>query len=259
LIGDAPRAPVVLAHGLFGFATIHCGPFTLASYFRGVPEFLRARGVRVFTPRIHPTAGIERRARKLAERIEGVFPGEPVHLVGHSLGGLDVRALANQPEWEGRVLSITTVGSPHLGSPLAERARERFGRVYALLRQVGWDHDGFLDVLPDRARAWHDRTPSPPFVPCYHVAGDTPADDVCWPLRATHHHLARAVGANDGLVPLSSASAFGRPLLVTTADHLRQMNWYSGQPGQALGWRVRAMYREILAAIVASEQASLAR
>jgi triacylglycerol lipase len=247
----------VLVHGLFGFATIRCGPLTLASYFRGVPEFLRARGVQVYTPRIHPTAGIERRARKLAERIDSALPGRAIHLVGHSSGGLDVRALALLPGWENRILSITTVGSPHLGSPLAELARRRFGPIYRLLQQVGWDHNGFLDIMPERARSWHERTPTPSTIPCFHVAGETPADDVCWPLRATHRILTRLSGANDGLVPLESATAFGQPLVITTADHLRQMNWYSGLPGPALGWRVRAIYRQILRSIAECEGLAL--
>ena len=49
---------------------------------------------------------------------------------------------------EDRVLSLTTVGSPHLGSSLAEQAKRRLDPFYRLLRTVGWDHQGVLDILP---------------------------------------------------------------------------------------------------------------
>ncbi len=247
-------APIVLAHGLFGFTKIQLGPLTVATYFRGVPEFLRAHGRRVYVPRVHPTAGAARRARKLAERIDGVFPGERVHLIGHSMGGRDARELVNLPGWEDRVLSLTTIGTPHLGSPLAEHAQRKLGPVYEVLRALDWDHEGFLELLPDRAMRWHEETAVPDHIPCHHVAGITPPDDVCRVLRRTHALLLREIGPNDGLVPARSAAAFGHELTSTPVDHLRQMNWYSGQRGNALGPNVQAIYRSILQGIVESER-----
>ena len=58
------RSPIVLAHGLFGFSRIGLGPVTLTTYFRGIPEYLRAAGNRVLVTRVHPTAGVEFRARQ---------------------------------------------------------------------------------------------------------------------------------------------------------------------------------------------------
>src|SRR4051794_20688124 len=40
-------APIVLAHGLFGFERLGLGRFTWACYFRGIPEFLQSLGNRV--------------------------------------------------------------------------------------------------------------------------------------------------------------------------------------------------------------------
>ena len=39
---------------------------------------------------------------------------------GHSMGGLDCRALVHLRDLEFEVLSITTVGTPHRGSPYAD-------------------------------------------------------------------------------------------------------------------------------------------
>jgi triacylglycerol lipase len=238
-----------LAHGLLGFERIRIGRWTLATYFRGIPEYLAAHGVRVYVPRVHPTAGVERRARKLGERIEARFPGEKVHIIGHSFGGLDARQLAADPEWQGRVLSLTTVATPHLGSSLAIAAGRRLGFIYRLLRTVGWDHQGFYDIVPDNARAWHERTSAPPELPCFTVAGDPAPDNVSWPLRSLHRALARLEGPNDGLVSVASTRAFGVPLPTRPIDHFQQMNWYTGTPQLQLAAEVRRLYRSILRAI----------
>ena len=46
----------------------------------------------------------------------------PFHLIAHSMGGLDSRFLIShlQPEGDNRILSLTTIGSPHHGSPIAD-------------------------------------------------------------------------------------------------------------------------------------------
>ena len=46
----------------------------------------------------------------------------PFHLIAHSMGGLDSRFLIThlQPEEDNRILSLTTIGSPHHGSPIAD-------------------------------------------------------------------------------------------------------------------------------------------
>lgn len=68
------KAPIVLAHGLFGFRRIGLGPVTLAWYFRGIPAILREAGNRVLVTRVHPTAGVVRRSGSWASRSSGPFP-----------------------------------------------------------------------------------------------------------------------------------------------------------------------------------------
>src|SRR5271170_28134 len=139
-------APIVLAHGLFGFTRLGVGPLTIASYFRGIPQSLQSAGNRVLVTRVPPIAGIEDRARRLGEEIVRAFPDEPVHLIGHSMGGLDARRLLADESWQPRILSITTIGTPHLGSSLADFAKLRVGRVYRLLEALNIDPQGCLDV-----------------------------------------------------------------------------------------------------------------
>lgn len=122
-------AQVFLVPGFFGFQTIAGLP-----YFTGVKQLLRDQLAELGVPvRVHaldtlPTASIESRARHLGVRIAEMVPddGSAIHLVGHSTGGLDARVLLSPsalPELEplrARVRSLTTVSTPHFGTPLAD-------------------------------------------------------------------------------------------------------------------------------------------
>jgi triacylglycerol lipase len=223
-------APIVLAHGLFGFSRIGLGRLTIAAYFHGIPHALRAAGNRVLVTRVPAIAGVEERARRLGQQILREFGDEPVHLIGHSMGGLDARRLLADPAWERRVLSLTTIGTPHLGTALADFAKLRVGRLFRWLSAIGIDPQGCLDVTRRAARRFHRRYPAPASLPCFSVAGDPTIEAVCWPLERTHCALWEMEGPNDGLVAVDSASAFGTVLPAWPVDHLRQMNWLA--PGE---------------------------
>lgn len=97
---------------------------------------------------VHPTASIRRRATKLASLIRASCTTDdgPIHIVGHSTGGLDARFVASSSphlglrspgappphtpsahlsedpdlvRWLPRLRSITTLNCPHHGTPLA--------------------------------------------------------------------------------------------------------------------------------------------
>lgn len=240
------KAPIVLAHGLFGFSRIGFGPVTLTSYFRGIPDVLRAAGNRVLTTRVHPIASIDFRGRRLGYRIDTYFPDEPVHIIGHSMGGLDARRLLAEPGWRDRILSLTTIGTPHMGSILADFAKLRAGRIYRLLNAMGIDYRGFLDVTRLSMRRFGRQYGSIDGIPCFCVAGEPEGGDVSWPLRRLHEALGEMEGANDGLVPAASALAFGTPLPAWPLDHLRQMNWLSHARSQADATYVPAYYGRIV-------------
>jgi triacylglycerol lipase len=242
LIHTRLEAPVVLAHGLFGFDRIGLGRFTLSSYFRRIPEHLRAAGNRVMVTRVPPIAGIKSRAKRLGEQIESVFGTEPIHLVGHSMGGLDARHLVGDPQWAGRILSLTTIGTPHLGSALADCARNRVGRVYRVLRTLGIDHRGFHDVTRRAARAVNRERVAQANVPAYAIAGDPVEADVCWPLKPFFELLGDLEGKNDGLVSVESALGFGTPLPSWPVDHLRQMNWMPPERGPSSSRAILELY-----------------
>lgn len=128
----AGRHDIFLVPGFFGFADLGGIP-----YFHHVREFLRTIladvGIeaRVIAVPTLPTASIRHRAERLLQAIEthSKDPDVPLHLIGHSTGGLDARllvtpnvALAGSAEAEpvaARVRSVVTVATPHRGTPLA--------------------------------------------------------------------------------------------------------------------------------------------
>src|SRR5262245_11700097 len=84
------EAPIVLVHGLCGFDRRYAFRRPVVDYFPGVRQRLEASGNRVYAPRVRATAGVVERAADLKRFLDHELP-EPVHIVGHSMGGLDAR------------------------------------------------------------------------------------------------------------------------------------------------------------------------
>jgi triacylglycerol lipase len=93
------------------------------AYFRGLEAHLAGRHATLF-PGVPPLGSSEQRARLLADAIHGKFPRDPVHIIAHSMGGLDARVLIARNHHglsePGRIASLTTLSTPHLGSPIAD-------------------------------------------------------------------------------------------------------------------------------------------
>jgi hypothetical protein len=119
---------------MFGF-----GRLATYDYFAHVTRALSARfhdagaELDVHVVDVAPTASIRRRATRLAELVAATAgvstTHEPIHLLGHSTGGLDARLVASpsarlpiDPErltWVPRLRSITSMNTPHFGTPMA--------------------------------------------------------------------------------------------------------------------------------------------
>lgn len=129
---DSPETHrVYLIPGLFGFATL-----AGYDYFIHLEQAISARfaaaGVPVVLERVPslPTASISQRAVMVGRTVEQTAGTRgPIHLIGHSSGGLDARLLLSprnklplSAEAEGccaRVRSCICVNTPHYGTPLA--------------------------------------------------------------------------------------------------------------------------------------------
>jgi triacylglycerol lipase len=123
---------IYLVPGFLGFE--HLGKLTYFGHVRRLlTEHFTALGLE---PRIHivktsPTASLPDRAARVAEVIHATAArgGAPLHLIGHSSGGLDVRLLTapgvglptalDVERLAARVRTVVTVSTPHHGTPIA--------------------------------------------------------------------------------------------------------------------------------------------
>lgn len=79
----APKNPIILAHGLFGFDELHiAGPgLPGLHYWRGISDALAAKGVEVITATVPPSGSIEARAARLGESIASKAKGKSVNII----------------------------------------------------------------------------------------------------------------------------------------------------------------------------------
>jgi triacylglycerol lipase len=78
---------------------------------------------KIFYTEVSPANTIEFRAEQLASEVDRVLAetgAEKVNIVAHSIGGLDARYLVSSLEYGDRVASVTTIGTPHRGTPVAQ-------------------------------------------------------------------------------------------------------------------------------------------
>jgi len=143
----SPTHHVLLIPGFFGF-----GKFGELSYFSGVKEAIETAfeslGLAVTVTEVPtlPMASIRFRAALVLETLAAVASRAdgPIHLVGHSTGGLDARlaiaptaSLPSKVEFDAydRVKSLVTVCTPHYGTPVATYFTRPVGRF--LIRTIG--------------------------------------------------------------------------------------------------------------------------
>ena len=231
------RHPIVLAHGYFGFDAI--GMHRLRrEYFRGVRGRLEALGHSVYCVRVPAMAGIARRAEELAAQVRGI-PGDRVNIIAHSMGGLDARYAISRLGLEGRVASLTTIGTPHRGTPIADTSALWLGDRFRLKRvfgSVGASLDGIYDLTTERMAEFNRAVLDAPGVSYASVVGSVPRGS--GPIHAFlvpgYTYLLKTAGPNDGMVPAAS-QRWGNVLGEVAADHWAQIGW-------SRGFDVRAFY-----------------
>jgi triacylglycerol lipase len=224
----APRYPVVLAHGLLGFDEIRVGGRS-HDYFRGVRARLAADGAEVHRPCVARTAAIAARAGELAAFIRAL-PDRRVNVVAHSMGGLDARYAISRLGLGRKVASLTTIGTPHLGTPIADLGAGLAGRarLLAALSAVGLDVSAFQDLTTERMAAFNAAVPDLRGVAYGSVVGVAGgAREVNPLLLPTWLWLSERAGESDGVVPAAS-QRWGEVVRTIAADHWAQIGWSKG-------------------------------
>jgi len=239
-------APIVLVHGLFGFDRIRVANLTLASYFPDIPQVLEQAGNRVFVPALSPTASIAQRAAQLKKHLDEACPGQPVHLIAHSMGGLDARYMIAKLGMDDRVLSLTTLGTPHRGSPFADWAITKVERlVQPMLNFFGVPQQAFHDLTTSACRKFNEDVPDSPKVRYFSVAGTHDGGYTSPGWLLSYNVVLRAEGPNDGVVSHASAR-YGQTIEIWDGDHFALVNWVNPMGLPRNGDRALALYGRIV-------------
>ncbi len=113
------KYPLVLAHGIGGFTSI--AGLSLTQYFYGINADLTANGGKVFVTQVASFDSSYVRGEQLlnqVQQITAITGADKVNVIGHSQGTLDARYVAGvRPDL---VASVTGVGGPNQGSPVAD-------------------------------------------------------------------------------------------------------------------------------------------
>src|SRR5204863_9953712 len=183
-------------------------------------EQLERAGVQLYSPRVPPASSISARAARLADLIRAL-PEPRVNIVAHSMGGLDARYAISRLGLADRVASLVTIGTPHLGTPLADVGAGFVpGTVSRALSRV-FDVRALHDLTTEALDRFNRDVPDAPGVVYCSVVGRstfTKTNPLLWP---SHAFLTARAGANDGMVPAGS-QGWGKVIREIDADHWAQ-------------------------------------
>jgi triacylglycerol lipase len=202
-------------------------------YFRGA----RQTFAQAAFPPVPPVANVETRAKALAAEICAASPAGPIHLIAHSMGGLDARfMLANDLcglARPGRVLSLSTISTPHHGSLIADLlVGSQPGRfdprrlVYDAWERIatalGFEVGALRDLTSGFADQFNRRYTDVEHIRYFSYAGSTIQSFL---LNPFHQYILGEQGANDGLVSVESArwGTFVEPPWLT--DHFGEIGY----------------------------------
>jgi triacylglycerol lipase len=253
------RFPIVLAHGIARFDILleilrsklklpETDLGDLFQYFKGIRSHLEAHGFEVFHPNQDFAGAVDLRAGQLRARVNEIIAltgAEKVHIIGHSMGGLDARHMIVDKGMAERVASLTTIGTPHLGTTLADHVINHGGFLLKEGLRPVINVDGFDDLTlaaceQFNSRAEHQEATNEVVYQTY--ASFEELHLVFSPLVPSWIFIRDQEGRNDGLVSVTSqfwkkeliANDGSRKSVVqkdfpVPADHLNQVGWWDPQ------------------------------
>jgi triacylglycerol lipase len=200
-------------------------------YWRGITEAMRANGIEVITASVPASGSIEERAAKLGEDIAAKANGKSVNIIAHSMGGLDARYMISRLHPENvKVLSLTTVASPHRGSSFADFCFDEIGpralpHLYQILGKLGFGTGAFSQLTKKYMQEdFNPRTPDVEGVE-YFSYGATVRPSLWSAFWRSHKVVEKFEGPNDGLVSVESSKWGTYKGTLVNVNHLDLINW----------------------------------
>lgn len=218
----ADTYPIVLACGIARFDRVwpvrwlaaHVGE--AMHYFKRIRAALQEAGFSAHHTLVDWAGPLEKRAEELGCEVDSVLAltgRAKVHIIAHSMGGLDARWMIAKLGYAAKVCSLTTIGTPHHGSPVADWCvtnRKTTRGIIAWLQRRGLDVTGLYD-LTTAASAKRNEALAPFEANNGVIYRTWGGQATFWaafgPLKPKYLLLKHVYGEplNDGLVPLRSA------------------------------------------------------
>lgn len=142
----ATKYPILLVHGM-GFRD-----WKYFNYWGRIPKELIKNGAKIYYGHQEACATIDTNSQLIKNKILEIKAEtgcEKVNIIAHSKGGLDSRYAITKLGMADSVASLTTVGTPHRGSQVAEEANAIPDSIY---RKVS-------DFMDKRFKSFGDNTP----------------------------------------------------------------------------------------------------
>ncbi|MCM3874224.1 MAG: alpha/beta fold hydrolase [Pyrinomonadaceae bacterium] len=263
------KYPIILAHGIARFdfllnyftKTFDALGLNLVPandglhYFKGIASYLRGHGFDVYHSSVGFAAGVEQRAQDLRDEVNKVLSlknQEKVHIIGHSMGGLDARHMIVNHDMAAKVSSLTTIGTPHLGTSFADWALAHQGDEFIKIIGNVIDLAGFRDLAQGACNSFNEQAreqEASNSVVYRAYAASQKQKLVFTPLQKSWDIINDSEGDNDGLVSVTSqhwqsqvvtaqgtAKHIEQKLFPVGADHLNEIGWWDLNEMREINW-----------------------
>jgi triacylglycerol lipase len=217
-------------------------------YFKGLRTNLMKYGFTVYHSSVSWAAGVETRASELKNNVIKILEkegSEKVNIIAHSMGGLDARHMLfnfrNSDRLLERVASLTTISTPHEGSPFADWGTDNLPHVIPVAQKLGLSLNGLRDLRTDKCRRFNNDPKVIEFeksceskVKFQTFAGVQKFWGVFDALKLSFYIIEKVEGENDGLVSIKSAKWRDNYFMgiIENTDHLNELGWW--EPSQII-------------------------
>lgn len=230
-----------LRFGLFTFGTM-AGP-----WIRALASRPKLNAVPLTGFGAGPLEKQIRRASQILQSTEIWQSGEPLHLLGHSSGGLIARALPHHLPEPQRIITVTTMGTPNHGTPLASlienlpKARPALNTIFRAIRyDIGEKVESFFDLTPEAMAKFNSQYPDLARIRYYSAVFSLSSEQMTLPIRAIGRWVdpKGTMLKNDGIIERDS-QLWGEVFCELSLDHLEQIGYTP-----RLNLRLRSRQRE---------------
>jgi len=243
------KYPIILVHGIFRFDRLSSLIFDKDNsgrdnmhYFSNIRSTLMEEGYQAHHVNVNWGGSLDTRAKDLKRQIEEYTDNyrlaEKVNIIGHSMGGLDARWMICKHDMKDRVATLSTIGTPHHGSPFAGWVMENLSSAVEYLGKHE-DISGIKDLTGESCAKMNQEIAECEEKNDVVYAAWAGVQDFLYiftPLKFPYKIVEDEEGENDGLVSLKSARWNDRYYKgKIDADHLNLIGWWD--LSEAFAWR----------------------